>query len=79
MPITICELENIGVVLRYSPFENSNAQQPSVEDVQSFVQCLEQQLIILRATVQQKETFTKLVETSPVLKLVELPEWAGKY
>ncbi|KAF2905078.1 hypothetical protein ILUMI_01106, partial [Ignelater luminosus] len=76
VPINICELENIGVVLRYSPFENSNTQQPSAEDIQSFVQCLEQQLIILRATVQQKETFTKLVEVSPVLKLVELPEWA---
>ncbi|KAF5285802.1 hypothetical protein FQA39_LY04263 [Lamprigera yunnana] len=75
--IDICELEHIGVVLRYCPFENSNPNQPSLEDIQGFIQCLEQQLVILRATVQQKDTFTKLVEASPVLKLVELPEWAG--
>ncbi|KAB0793793.1 hypothetical protein PPYR_13413 [Photinus pyralis] len=75
--IDICELENIGVVLRYCPFENVTPNHPSVEDIQMFVQCLEQQLVILRATVQQKETFIKLVEVSPVLKLVELPEWAG--
>lgn len=77
MPIDICELENIGVVLRYCPFENSSSQQPTPEDIQSFVQCLEQQLVILRATVQQKQTFIKMVETSNVLKLVELPDWAG--
>ncbi|KAK5641276.1 hypothetical protein RI129_009823 [Pyrocoelia pectoralis] len=75
--IDICELENIGVVLRYCPFENVTPNHPSAEDIQSFIQCLEQQLVILRATVQQKDTFIKLVETSPVLKLVELPEWAG--
>ncbi|KAF5295217.1 hypothetical protein FQR65_LT10501 [Abscondita terminalis] len=75
--IDICDLENVGVVLRYCPFENSNSHQPSLEDIQTFIQCLEQQLVILRATVQQKETFMKLVEVSPVLKLVELPEWAG--
>lgn len=75
--IDICDLENVGVVLRYCPFENTTPNQPSLEDIQTFIQCLEQQLVILRATVQQKETFTKLVEVSPVLKLVELPEWAG--
>lgn len=77
VPLDICELENIGIVLRFCPFELHTGQQPTVEDIQSFVQCLEQQLIILRATVQHKETFIKLVSASPVLKLVELPEWAG--
>lgn len=79
VPLDICELENIGVVLRFCPFELNTGQQPSVEEIQSFVQCLEQQLVILRATVQHKETFVKLVNASPVLKLVELPEWAGDY
>ncbi|GJQ81711.1 hypothetical protein Trydic_g9152 [Trypoxylus dichotomus] len=77
VPLDICELENIGVVLRFCPFELNTGQQPNVEEIQSFVQCLEQQLIILRATVQHKETFVKLVNASSVLKLVELPEWAG--
>lgn len=78
VPIDICELENIGVVLRFCPFENANGQQPTAEEIQAFVQCLEQQLVILRATIQHKESFVKLVEASPVLQQVELPEWAGK-
>lgn len=77
VPIDICEIENVGVVLRFCPFENTSGQQPTLEEIQSFVQCLEQQLEILRSTIQYKTTFAKLVEASPVLKLVELPEWAG--
>ncbi|KAJ8927276.1 hypothetical protein NQ314_020279 [Rhamnusium bicolor] len=77
VPIDICELENVGVVLRFCPFENSSGQQPTVEETQSFVQCLEQQLVILRATIHHRETFVKLVEASPVLKIVDLPDWAG--
>ncbi|XP_063916087.1 pyridoxal-dependent decarboxylase domain-containing protein 1 isoform X1 [Zophobas morio] len=77
VPIDICELENVGVVLRFCPFENSSGQQPSTEEIQGFVQCLEQQLVILRATIQHKETFIKLVSESPVLKIVDLPDWAG--
>lgn len=78
VPIDICELENVGVVLRFCPFENASGQQPTIEEMQSFVQCLEQQLVILRATIHHRETFVKLVEASPVLKVVDLPDWAGK-
>lgn len=78
VPIDICELDNIGVVLRFCPFENPNTQQPTSEEIQAFVQCLEQQLVILRATIHHRETFIKLVDASPVLKLVDLPDWAGK-
>ncbi|XP_074040837.1 putative pyridoxal-dependent decarboxylase domain-containing protein 2 [Leptinotarsa decemlineata] len=77
VPIDICELENIGVVLRFCPFENVMGQQPTAEEIQLFVQCLEQQLVILRATIHHRDTFIHLVEASPVLKIVELPEWAG--
>lgn len=78
LPIEICELENIGIVLRYSPFENTIGLPPvGAEEVKLFVQCLEQQLIILRATVQHKETFIRLANQSPVLEIVQLPEWAG--
>lgn len=66
------------MVLRFCPFENTaNSQQPTTEEIETFVQCLEQQLIILRATIQHKDTFIKLVEASPVLRCVELPDWAG--
>lgn len=67
----------MGVVLRFCPFENATGQQPTVEEIQAFIQCLEQQLVILRATIHHKETFINLVESSPVLKIVELPDWAG--
>ncbi|XP_017782097.1 PREDICTED: pyridoxal-dependent decarboxylase domain-containing protein 1 [Nicrophorus vespilloides] len=77
VPIDICELENCGVVLRFCPFESAVGPGPSLNDIESFVQCLEQQLIILRATIQHKETFVKLIDASPVLRIVELPEWAG--
>lgn len=69
----------MGVVLRFCPFENSASyQQLNAEDIQGFVQCMEQQLVILRATIQHRDTFMRLVEASPVLRLVELPEWAGE-
>ncbi|KAK9885439.1 hypothetical protein WA026_010934 [Henosepilachna vigintioctopunctata] len=77
IPLDICELENVGVVLRFCPLESSTGKQPTEEEISSFVQCLEQQLVILKATIQHKETFIDLVDQSPVLSLVELPEWAG--
>lgn len=79
IPLEICDLENIGVVLRFCPFENSTGKQPTSEEITAFIQCLEQQLVILKATIQHKETFIHLVEQSPVLNIVELPEWAGQY
>lgn len=78
VPIDICELDNIGVVLRFCPFENVVGQQPSVDEMQGFIACLEQQLVILKATVHHRESFVKLVDASPVLKIVDLPDWAGK-
>ncbi|CAG9863923.1 unnamed protein product [Phyllotreta striolata] len=77
VPIDICELDNIGVVLRFCPFENTSGQQPTSDDIQNFIACLEQQLVILKATVHHRESFVKLVEVSPVLKVVDLPDWAG--
>lgn len=77
MPLEICELENNGVVIRFCPFEHNANRQPTPEDIDSFVACLELQLVILQATVQQKEHFIKMVEESPVLRLVEMPDWAG--
>ncbi|KAG5875035.1 hypothetical protein JTB14_006983 [Gonioctena quinquepunctata] len=77
VPIAICDLENVGVVLRFCPFENAISQQPTSAEIQSFVQCLEQQLVILRATVHHRDTFVNLVDASQVLKIVDLPDWAG--
>lgn len=48
-----------------------------IEKLEAFSLCLEQQLDILMATVSHKETFNKLVEANPALRLVEVPGWAG--
>ncbi|XP_046402457.1 pyridoxal-dependent decarboxylase domain-containing protein 1 isoform X2 [Ischnura elegans] len=77
VPIEICELETSGVVLRYCPLELGSVNTPTHEDMQQFISCLEQQLEILTATVTHKETFVKLVEASPRLQAVEMPQWAG--
>ncbi|XP_014288455.1 pyridoxal-dependent decarboxylase domain-containing protein 1 isoform X1 [Halyomorpha halys] len=74
--ITLCEVENNEVVLRYCPLEP----QPGVHeppDFESFVACLEQQIEILTATVKHKSEFQKLVEASQCLRLVEIEGWAG--
>ncbi|GFG32848.1 hypothetical protein Cfor_06346 [Coptotermes formosanus] len=77
LPIEICELETSGVVLRYCPVEMGGDKIPGASDIEMFVACLEQQLDILSATVQHKETFQHLVTASPRLRLVDMPGWAG--
>ncbi|XP_047107062.1 pyridoxal-dependent decarboxylase domain-containing protein 1 [Schistocerca piceifrons] len=77
VPVEICELETSGVVLRYSPLELGQDRQPTVEDIDSFIICLEQQLDILSATVAHKATFQRLVSSTPNLCLVEMEGWAG--
>lgn len=77
LPIEICELETSGVVLRYCPIEMGGDKIPGASDIEMFVACLEQQLDILSATVRHKETFQHLVTSSPRLRLVDMPGWAG--
>ncbi|KAF6201301.1 hypothetical protein GE061_005749, partial [Apolygus lucorum] len=74
--ITLCEVENGEIVLRYCPLEpQPGSHEPPDFDV--FVACLEQQIDILSATVRHKVEFQKLVETSPCLRTVEIDGWAG--
>ncbi|XP_022193102.2 pyridoxal-dependent decarboxylase domain-containing protein 1 isoform X2 [Nilaparvata lugens] len=75
VPLELCELESSGVVLRYCPFEVGTI--ITQADVEAFINCLDQQLEILSATVVHKETFQQLVAASPQLRLVELAGWAG--
>ncbi|XP_076286506.1 pyridoxal-dependent decarboxylase domain-containing protein 1 [Lasioglossum baleicum] len=74
--IELCEIENHGVAIRICPLENSK-EPPSSNDVDNVVTCLEQQIEILMATVEHKETFVKLVSENDSLHLVEMPDWAG--
>ncbi|KAG8326835.1 Pyridoxal-dependent decarboxylase domain-containing protein 1 [Homalodisca vitripennis] len=75
VPVELCELEHSGVVLRYCPLEAVSI--PTPADTDTFVNCLDQQLEILSATVSHKETFQQLVTASCRLCLVEMPGWAG--
>ena len=74
--IELCEIEHHGVAIRICPLENPE-QPPSAEDIDNVVACLEQQIEILLATVEHKETFVKLVSEHELLQLVEMPGWAG--
>ena len=67
-----------GTCIRYCPFELSLGETvPSTEILEQFAEFFENQVDILKATVHQKAVFINLVEKSPVLRLVELAEWAG--
>ncbi|XP_078042085.1 pyridoxal-dependent decarboxylase domain-containing protein 1 [Augochlora pura] len=74
--IELCEIENHGVAIRICPLENPK-EPPSGNDIDNVVACLEQQIEILLATVEHKETFVKLVSENDSLHLVEMPDWAG--
>ncbi|KZC08255.1 Pyridoxal-dependent decarboxylase domain-containing protein 1 [Dufourea novaeangliae] len=74
--IELCEIEHHGVAIRICPLENPE-EPPSTEDIDNVVACLEQQIEILLATVEHKETFVKLVSENDSLHLVEMPGWAG--
>ncbi|XP_075230465.1 pyridoxal-dependent decarboxylase domain-containing protein 1 isoform X2 [Lycorma delicatula] len=75
VPVEICELESCGEVLRYCPLEVPTA--ITETEIEAFINCLDQQLEILTATVMHKETFQQLVQNSPQLRLVDMPGWAG--
>ncbi|KAK6623817.1 hypothetical protein RUM44_010673 [Polyplax serrata] len=73
--VEICELEQAGLVLRICPLE---ATIPiSNGDIEIFINCLEQQLDILSATVRLKVFFQQCVASNPSLQLVEMEGWAG--
>lgn len=67
-----------GTCIRFCPFELGLADSvPSLEDLEMLDESLEVQIDILHATVKHKATLLKLVESNPVLRLVQLPDWAG--
>ncbi|XP_011639939.1 pyridoxal-dependent decarboxylase domain-containing protein 1 [Pogonomyrmex barbatus] len=74
--IELCDIEQCGVAIRICPLENPD-QPPTTEDIDNLVTCLEQQIEILLATVEHKDTFIRLVSENDSLHLVEMPGWAG--
>uniref|UniRef100_W8BKZ1 Pyridoxal-dependent decarboxylase domain-containing protein 1 n=1 Tax=Ceratitis capitata TaxID=7213 RepID=W8BKZ1_CERCA len=74
----IIEHPTHGTCIRYCPLELGLGEQPPTsENLEGFAQNLEGNVDILRATIKHKATFIELVEKSDVLRLVNLPEWAG--
>ncbi|XP_055616087.1 pyridoxal-dependent decarboxylase domain-containing protein 1 [Toxorhynchites rutilus septentrionalis] len=67
-----------GTCIRYSPFAPGYGELlPLNEVIENVAQFIEAQIEILTATVKHRNRFNKLVEESPVLRLIELNDWAG--
>lgn len=67
-----------GTCIRFCPLELGLADTvPTIEQLEMFDECLDNQIDILRATVKHKATLNRLVEQSDVLRLVQLYDWAG--
>lgn len=72
----IIDIDDSGYALRFSPYDCKSF--PTVDNLQKFLENLDQQLEILNATVDHKKTLNKIIEVSGgELQLVELPGWAG--
>ncbi|XP_053684151.1 pyridoxal-dependent decarboxylase domain-containing protein 1 isoform X2 [Sabethes cyaneus] len=67
-----------GTCIRYSPFSAGYGEMlPANEVIDNVAQFIEAQIEILMATVRHKSRFNELVVESPVLRLIELNDWAG--
>ncbi|GBM45197.1 hypothetical protein AVEN_123331-1, partial [Araneus ventricosus] len=73
----ILDLTNFGVCLRICPLENAHILGSTKKDVEQYFLCLQQQVEILSATVQQKEKLYQDHAKYPKLQLVEIANWAG--
>merc|ERR1719219_3368880 len=77
IPVEIVDVETTGYVLRLCPFEDVAMVGMSSDDVESFLQCLEDKCTILNATVAQRSKFIDLIEKEPNLQHIDLAHWAG--
>lgn len=76
--LEIVEHKLFGTCIRYCPLELGMGEQiPNIENLENFAACFDQQTDILQATIRHKATFNRLVEESEVLRLINLPDWAG--
>lgn len=73
--IDVIDADPKGYALRFSPYDCKTF--PNMEQLMQFIECFTQQMEILNATVEHKNTLVQVVESSEELQLVELPGWAG--
>jgi len=77
IPVEIVDVETTGYVLRICPFEDVSMVGLQAEDVESFLQCVEEKCDILNATVTQRSKFMELIELEPSVQHVDIAHWAG--
>ena len=69
IPVEIVDVETTGYVLRLCPFEDVAMVGLAMEDVEAFLQCVEEKCAILNATVTQREKFMELIELEPSVQV----------
>ncbi|KAK6168927.1 hypothetical protein SNE40_020081 [Patella caerulea] len=77
VPVTAVDINKEGVCIRYSPLETAQYSGTTEEDIQTFAECLTENLAVLDATVAQRHRFRSIVENTNNLVPVNLPSWAG--
>jgi len=79
IPFEIVDVETTGYVLRLCPFESLAFSGATLteEDLETFVDCLENQTSILDATVKQREKFIQSIDKEAKLERIDIAHWAG--
>jgi len=77
IPVEIVDVETTGYVLRLCPFEDVAMVGLTKEDVEAFLQCVEEKCRILNATVTQRTKFMELIDLEPSVQHVDIAHWAG--
>jgi len=77
IPVEIVDVETTGYVLRLCPFEDVAMVGLAPEDVETFLQCVDEKCAILNATVTQRTKFMELIELEPSVQHVDIAHWAG--
>jgi len=77
IPVEIVDVETTGYVLRLCPFEDVAMVGLAADDVEAFLQCVEEKCGILNATVTQRTKFMELIDLEPSVQHVDIAHWAG--
>ncbi|ESO02316.1 hypothetical protein HELRODRAFT_94509 [Helobdella robusta] len=79
--ISVVDVDDVGMCMRYAPLESSYGDwtllNVTQEDVDNFLDCLEQNINVIDATVAMKKEFNDIIQEQDNIRLVELQTWAG--
>merc|ERR1719244_1917414 len=77
VPIEIVDVETTGYVLERTDSEDVARVGLQVDEVDTFLQVLQEKCDILDATVAQRAKFMELIELDPSVQHVDIAHWAG--